>query len=101
MTPGEEVVRAIAAVGGRIWILDDTLHYRLPQPASGKLLPKLRQHRNDIVRLLTRPEPPESRPPTCLIHRTDACWWHRPDGDAVCGLCHPDTFYEVLNWEPP
>ena len=37
-------------------------------------------------------EPPLEAPNVCRLHGAEAYWWHRQDGGAVCGLCHPDPF---------
>ena len=37
-------------------------------------------------------EPPLEAPNVCRVHGAGAHWWHRQDGGALCGRCHPDPF---------
>jgi hypothetical protein len=84
----EEIIAAVEAVGGRIWLHDGLLHSRLPrrERSEGGLLPELRRRRDEVLYYLTENDPLA----VCPVHSVRATSWRCQDGYAVCGLCHPD-----------
>ena len=106
MTPGEEVVNDVMALGGRLWLGSERLHYRLPESASSDLLPRLRQYRDDVVRLLSQapPMPPgvtlvewRMKEPPIALERISVVV--DPEKFAVATLLQLDAALHGRSWE--
>jgi TubC N-terminal docking domain len=52
-----DLLQAVSAAGGLIWLESDTLRLAAPQPLTDELRARLRQHKAEIVALLSAPEP--------------------------------------------
>jgi hypothetical protein len=50
-----ELITSVEVAGGRVWLQDESVRYRLPRVAE-RLLPELRAHQNQIFQLLTERE---------------------------------------------
>jgi len=83
------IIKEVVNAGGGLTVAGDRLHYRLPKnyPEKQRILHELREHKPEIVRLLS------SRPQTCASSCYEVepgTWSHRPwDGCQTCLVAQP------------
>jgi hypothetical protein len=82
-----QIIQQIEAAGGVLTLNGDHIRYDVPKEARA-LVDILREHREEVVRLLQQRE----QPATCYIHGVKAAWWTHADGSRVCGSCHPNPY---------
>jgi hypothetical protein len=86
MTPAQ-IIAEVQRVGGRLAFKPpNTLSVDLPAAVEPVLLPVLREHKPDLLRLLAG-KPPADPCPAC----GGQYWWQSaPGGLWACGRCYPD-----------
>lgn len=75
----------------------------LSQTLKSQSLEKVNSRETEKASDFPENSPRTSEKPRCCIHRAKAEFWFRPDGDAVCALCHPAAAERQQSpiWETP
>jgi tubulysin polyketide synthase-like protein len=97
-----ELLAALRSQGVNLSVAGDRLHVDAPAGViSPALRNTLREQKAGLIALIsTKPDPRPARPPMRRYHRHDR-YWRRASHAAgywVCGICHPPSDTEGVEW---